>query len=301
MELQKDIQDATKHHEEFITSLNSEIRARKLLLTALEQADKFYRNQRRDVKKVVYAYKNFGERIKLMQTEINTKISSLPSPIPSPDINAPSPEPDNDFDLPTEMNFYNSNGTFGSFLNEGPLPFDVNEFYRESPPPVPAIDAQSQIPVLQSQDDFYNPLMPPNPAMNFVDPYRPTQKPPPPLPIPQQATNPGSNFICTAPPPPPSQDFFPPLPTTSTITSSSEEYTWNDWSVDTPISPPHYERKALGGIETVEYIDESLRDIDSSLNDIDHRQLFGADLETKGNFINYIFFEEKLTYFSCRY
>lgn len=54
VEIQKEIQMATKHHEEFITSLNAEIRARKFLLTALEQADKFYRNQRRDVKKVVY-------------------------------------------------------------------------------------------------------------------------------------------------------------------------------------------------------------------------------------------------------
>jgi hypothetical protein len=54
VEIQKDIQEATQHHEDFITSLNAEIRARKLLLTALEQADKFYRNQRRDVKKVVY-------------------------------------------------------------------------------------------------------------------------------------------------------------------------------------------------------------------------------------------------------
>lgn len=231
------------------------------------------------------AYKNFGERIKLIQTEINTKASGLPSPIPSPDINAPSPEPDNDFDLPTEMNFYNSNGTFGSFLNDGPLPFDLNEFYRESPPPL-----DHQIPVLQSQDhhvtsapinDFYNPSMPQNPAMNYADPYRPSQNPPlPTITVPQP--NPQSSFICTAPPPPPALDFFPPLPTTSSMNSSNnDDYSsWNDWNIDTPISPPHYERKSIG--ETVEYIDESLRDIDSSLSDIDHRQLFGADLEHKG-------------------
>lgn len=221
----------------------------------------------------------------------------MPSPIPSPDINAPSPEPDNDFELPTEMNFYNSNGTFGSFLNDGPLPFDLNEFYRESPPPL-----DHQIPVLQSQDhhvtgapitDFYNPLMPPNPAMNYkhdyVDSYRPTQNPPlPNITVPQQNTT--SNFICTAPPPPPSSqpplDFFPPLPTNVSMNSSNnDDYSssWNDWNIDTPISPPHFERKSIGG-ETIEYIDESLRDIDSSLSDIDHRQLFGADLESKGNF-----------------
>lgn len=240
------------------------------------------------------AYKNFGDRIKLIQTEINTKASGLPSPIPSPDINAPSPEPDNDFELPTEMNFYNSNGTFGSFLNDGPLPFDLNEFYRESPPPL-----DHQIPVLQSQDhgassatDFYNPLMPPNPSMNYGDPYRPSSQNPP---LPnitvqhqQQQQRASSSFICTAPPPPPSSqpplDFFPPLPATSSMNSSNnDDYSssWNEWSiVDTPVSPPHYERKSIG--ETVEYIDDSLRDIESSLSDIDHRQLFGADLESKG-------------------
>lgn len=231
----------------------------------------------------------------MIQTEINTKASSLPSPIPSPDINAPSPEPDNDFVLPTEMNLYNSNGTFGSFLNEGSLPFDLNEFYRESPPPVD----QNQIPVLQSQEqqqhtkgapiaEFYNPLMPPNPAINYADPlYRPPQQPPP---LPQAAivSNTPSNFICTAPPPPPTQppisEFFPPLPTASSINSSNDDYSWNDWNIDTPISPPHYERKSTG--ETIEYIDESLREIGSSLSDIDHRQLFGTDLEGKGkNFI----------------
>jgi hypothetical protein len=205
----------------------------------------------------------------------------LPSPIPSPDINAPSPEPDNDFNLPTEMNFYNANGTFGSFLNEGPLPFDLNEFYRESPPPID----HNQIPVLQSQEqqsgsvpinDFYNSLMPPNPPMNYNDPYRP---PLPNVVVPAASV---SNFNCLAPPPPPVQppssaDFFPPLPTSSSMSSSNDDYSsWNEWSIDTPISPPQYERKAIG--ETMEYIDDSLREIDSSLSDIDHRQLFGADL-----------------------
>lgn len=185
------------------------------------------------------------------------------------------------------MNLYNSNGnTFGSFLNEGPLPFDLNEFYRESPPPVD----NNQIPVLQSQEshssgEFYNPLMPPNPAINYPsDPYR---QPPLPSTIVQ---NPAPNqFICTAPPPPPSSqppsaDFFPPLPTSSTMNTSNDDYSaWNDWShqmVDAPISTPHYERKSHG--ETVEYIDDSLREIESSLSDIDHRRLFGAEIESKG-------------------
>lgn len=52
--MEKDLETATAKYELFITSLNEEIKARKVLLTNLEQAEKFYRNQRRDVKKVVY-------------------------------------------------------------------------------------------------------------------------------------------------------------------------------------------------------------------------------------------------------
>lgn len=34
-----------------------------------------------------------------MKRKLDELCTKLPSPIPSPDINAPSPEPDNDFDL----------------------------------------------------------------------------------------------------------------------------------------------------------------------------------------------------------
>lgn len=145
----------------------------------------------------------------------------------------------------------------------------------------------SHIPVLHGQDqqgtaplnDFYNSLIPSkldsyNPAMGFIDPYKQ-----PPLPGTESTLSMPQHFVSSIPPPPPSQpappmDFFPPLPSAST----SDDYPWNDW-IETPISPPSYERKAVG--ETVEYIEESLRDIGSSLNDIDHRQLF-PDLDTKG-------------------
>lgn len=225
----------------------------------------------------------------MIQTELNQKATSLPSPIPSPDINAPSPEPDdNDFNIPNEKNFYNPNGTFGSFLNDGPLPFDVSEFYRESPP----LPSNSQIPVLQTQEsqpgaplnDFYNSLIPSkleayNPAMGYADPYKQ-----PPLPAVETSVNVTQHYVSSIPPPPPTQpapplEFFPPLPSAST-SMSNDDYSWNDWPIETPISPPYNERKSHG--ETIEYIEESMRDIDSSLNDIDHRQLFGADLESNG-------------------
>lgn len=221
---------------------------------------------------------------------MHKKATKLPSPIPSPDINAPSPEPDNDdFNLPGNVNFYNSNmnGTFGSFLNDGPLPFDVSEFYRESPPPV---EHNQSIQVIQSQEqplptaplnDFYNNIMPQkmeayNPALGYNDSYRQPQQPPLPASAPM-------NFICTAPPPPPptSQNNN----NSSLNSSNNDDYSWNEWNlhhIETPVSPPNYERKGHDESSIVEYIDESLRDIDSSLNDIDHRQLFGADIETKG-------------------
>lgn len=53
-ETEKNLSSATTNYDDFVNAINAEIRARKVLLTALEQADKFYRNQRRDVKKVVY-------------------------------------------------------------------------------------------------------------------------------------------------------------------------------------------------------------------------------------------------------
>jgi hypothetical protein len=53
-DLERDVENAEKKYELFVESISAEIKARKILLTALDQAEKFYRNQRRDVKKVVY-------------------------------------------------------------------------------------------------------------------------------------------------------------------------------------------------------------------------------------------------------
>lgn len=48
------METAANKFQTFMSSLKEEIQARKTLLTALDQADKFYKNQRKDVKKVVY-------------------------------------------------------------------------------------------------------------------------------------------------------------------------------------------------------------------------------------------------------
>lgn len=91
--------------EMYIKVLTSEIRARTSLITVLDQSDAFYHNQRGEVKVVANAYRNFGNRIKTMKRKLEELAKSLPSPIPSPDINAPSPGPDNDLVLPGEKDF----------------------------------------------------------------------------------------------------------------------------------------------------------------------------------------------------
>lgn len=203
------------------------------------------------------------------------------------------------------MNFYNPsvNGLGGSFLNsDAPLPFDLNEFYRESPPPVD----QNSIQVIYSEEqnqasapitDFYNSLIPSklegyNPEMSFSN-YQPSQPPlPSGPPINNYPVNTAAPYMI-APPPPPSaytsqMDFSVQntgLPMSSQQ-SASEEYTWNRWnqnSVETPHSPPNFERKGHDR-NTVEYIDDGLRTINES-SDTDHRQnsngLIGEYLSAK--------------------
>lgn len=45
----------------------------------------------------------FGTRVKTFQKKLEEHKTTLSSPIPSPDINAPSPSPDSDIDLPGEI------------------------------------------------------------------------------------------------------------------------------------------------------------------------------------------------------
>lgn len=92
--------------ENYIKALTNEIKARTALIAVLDQADAFYHNQRGEVKVVATAYRNYGNSIKTMKRKLEELTRTLPSPIPSPDINAPSPGPaDNDLFLPGEKNF----------------------------------------------------------------------------------------------------------------------------------------------------------------------------------------------------
>lgn len=201
------------------------------------------------------------------------------------------------------------NGFSGSFLgSDAPLPFDLNEFYRESPPPVD----QNSIQVIHSDqqstaplNDFYNSLIPTklesyNPEMSFGS-YQPQSQPPLPSGPPMSNYNNNSTpSYMIAPPPPPTT--YNPTPTTYNPTQQtfssqqnsgiplpppvmdqSDDYSWNSWNstpAETPHSPPHFERKGHDR-NTIEYIDESLRSINES-SDIDHRQLMGSDSDGGG-------------------
>lgn len=105
-DLEKDVAERRVKLEQYIKTLSNEIKARSTLITVLDQADAFYHNQRGEVKVVATAYRNYGNSIKTMKRRLEDLTKTLPSPIPSPDINAPSPGPaDNDFDLPGDKNF----------------------------------------------------------------------------------------------------------------------------------------------------------------------------------------------------
>lgn len=187
---------------------------------------------------------------------------------------------------------------FGSFLNnDAPLPFDLNEFYRESPPPVD----QNSIQVIHSQEqqqqsvplnDFYNSLIPSkleayNPEMSFGN-FQSTQPPLPSVPPMNNYSSSASYMI--APPPPPASynpqqmDFStqinPGIPLPPSSMEATDDYPWNNnWNatpIETPHSPPNFERKGHEN-NMIEYIDDSLRNINES-SDIDHRrQLMGND------------------------
>lgn len=105
-EVEREMNENRAKLELYVKALSSEIKARSILIAVLDQADAFYHNQRGEVKVVANAYRNFGNRIKMMKKKLDELTKSLPSPIPSPDINAPSPGPaDNDFVLPGEKDF----------------------------------------------------------------------------------------------------------------------------------------------------------------------------------------------------
>lgn len=144
--------------------------------------------------------------------------------------------------------------------------------------------------------------------MNYSGLYQPSQPPLPP-PVGDYASNPTSNYMTAPPPPPitynPTQINYAsqmsssiPLPPPS-MDESADEYSWNSWNstpLETPHSPPHFERKGHEA-NMIEYIDENLRTITDS-NDIDHRLLMGnSDVIGKKSFY-FLYLENYISWLS---
>ncbi|XP_030239706.1 histone-lysine N-methyltransferase SETD1B isoform X1 [Drosophila navojoa] len=181
-DIEKEVERCVAFINAYNKNLQNEIKSRKAVLESIEAAKKFYEHQGREVKVVASAYKSFGTRIKIVKRKLDEVIPTLSSPIPSPDINAPSPERDADLQLPDENNsplgvnkailgnlLYSSSGFyvpqnlfsgsglngFASYLDGGQLPFDINDFKRESS----GKDRGSAIEVIgsRSDDESYTP------------------------------------------------------------------------------------------------------------------------------------------------
>lgn len=186
---------------------------------------------------------------------------------------------------------------YGSFLkSNAPLPFDLNEFYRESPPlpvsqnssiQVVQQDQHQNVPVndffnsLTKHDNYSNQSMSYNPQIS----YQPSAIPPPP-PVSADISSAYSNQNgpYMVPPPPPTSiqiDFTSgiPLPPTQNANSYSS---WNNWnsSMETPHSPSNFDRKNHED-NLLDY-DDNLRAITNS-DDIDHRMLRTSESDGSGH------------------
>uniref|UniRef100_A0A1B0CEI4 Dolichyl-diphosphooligosaccharide--protein glycosyltransferase subunit 2 n=1 Tax=Lutzomyia longipalpis TaxID=7200 RepID=A0A1B0CEI4_LUTLO len=332
-DVEKELEDCLTHLEAYMTTLKAEIKARGILITALVQADEFYHNQRGDVKTVAIAYRNFGNRVKTMKKKLEELTPTLPSPIPSPDINAPSPEPDGmEFDFPGSGGNF-SNG-FMSYMDSGALPFDINDFHRDSHTSRMAQQraeggrsSAQQIQVIGSHgsskgevdyggvsDIFKNIINDTSPPSGYI----PSLEPPQPVPpvggnsLPpymggssadtETAYNPGldlgefnadnnygsgygpnsgpSNYAAPSIVPPPVPPPIAQNPMEAYGRSwggGGHEWMGNnaatgyDHGIETPTSPPHFDRKPSAGDTGMLEYDENAES--SSAGDIDHRQL----------------------------
>ncbi|XP_068109336.1 regulation of nuclear pre-mRNA domain-containing protein 2 [Hyperolius riggenbachi] len=91
----KDFEEASSKLEEFVNSLEKQVKNGPSLTDALENAGIFYEAQYREVKVVVNAYKTFANRVNNLKKKLDQLKATLPdpeeSPVPSPGIDAPSP------------------------------------------------------------------------------------------------------------------------------------------------------------------------------------------------------------------
>ncbi|CAG9762114.1 unnamed protein product [Ceutorhynchus assimilis] len=101
-DVEKEVDNYVEHLESYINALKSEVKHRISLISTLRVAETHLEKDKHDVKIVAHAYKTYAARVKICKTKLEERLKTLPSPVPSPDINAPSPSPEEDLDLPEE-------------------------------------------------------------------------------------------------------------------------------------------------------------------------------------------------------
>nr|KAG5695497.1 hypothetical protein BaRGS_008000 [Batillaria attramentaria] len=84
-------EESCQRLEEAVKGLEKKQQEQKDLLSLLRISEYFYDEQNREARIVANAYKNFGSRINSMKRRLDELKRALPSPVPSPSLDAPSP------------------------------------------------------------------------------------------------------------------------------------------------------------------------------------------------------------------
>ncbi|XP_013910954.1 PREDICTED: regulation of nuclear pre-mRNA domain-containing protein 2 [Thamnophis sirtalis] len=91
----KEFEEASAKLEEFVNSLDKQVKDGPSLTEVLENAGIFYEAQYKEVKVVANAYKTFANRVNNLKKKLDQLKATLPdpeeSPVPSPSMDAPSP------------------------------------------------------------------------------------------------------------------------------------------------------------------------------------------------------------------
>uniref|UniRef100_A0A8C5RQK8 Regulation of nuclear pre-mRNA domain-containing protein 2 n=1 Tax=Laticauda laticaudata TaxID=8630 RepID=A0A8C5RQK8_LATLA len=91
----KEFEEASAKLEEFVHSLDKQVKNGPSLTEVLENAGIFYEAQYKEVKVVANAYKTFANRVNNLKKKLDQLKATLPdpeeSPVPSPSMDAPSP------------------------------------------------------------------------------------------------------------------------------------------------------------------------------------------------------------------
>ncbi|XP_070807260.1 LOW QUALITY PROTEIN: regulation of nuclear pre-mRNA domain-containing protein 2 [Pituophis catenifer annectens] len=91
----KEFEEASAKLEEFVNSLDKQLKDGPSLTEVLENAGIFYEAQYKEVKVVANAYKTFANRVNNLKKKLDQLKATLPdpeeSPVPSPSMDAPSP------------------------------------------------------------------------------------------------------------------------------------------------------------------------------------------------------------------